>query len=124
VAITDPVFLPVSRPVALAVASVESEVVHVTLEVMSLVVPSLYLPCATSCSVAPAETDVTAFLPVTVMDVRVGVPFEFCDLLLPPPQPVKPRQTNKIVLNNKPNFFIVPTSSSMCIAADPSANSS
>jgi hypothetical protein len=34
---------------------------------------------------------------------------EFCDvdLLLPPPQPEKPKQTIKIELINKPIFFIV-----------------
>ena len=86
-----------SSPAALVDAIVESDVDQVTWEVRSAVVPSLYVPLALSCSVAPAATE---FVPVwlnTVMELRVLVAPVFCvfDLLVPPPQPERTRQPIK-----------------------------
>jgi hypothetical protein len=66
------------------------------------------VPSAASCSVVPAASDVAEFALVTLMETSVLVVSVFCefDLLLPPPQPERTRQTIKTELINAPIFFI------------------
>jgi len=107
VIVTDPTFNAVNIPEALIDARVASEAAQVTCELKFAVVPSLYLPVAISCRVAPAETEVAEPELVTLIVARVTVGLVFLELLLlPPPQPARPRRTAKTETNKALIFFI------------------
>jgi hypothetical protein len=114
VTVIDPAFTPVKTPAEFMIPIVVSEDFHATWDETSPTDPSLNLPWATNWSVAPVATDVAELGVVTVIEASVLVLPELCDfdLLLPPPQPERPRQTIKIEPTNAPIFFIVQTSSS------------
>jgi hypothetical protein len=65
-----PNFTPVARPVALIVAMVVSDELHVTVLVTFCVELSLNVPVAVNCCVFPAATD--GFVGVTAIDTRVA----------------------------------------------------
>jgi hypothetical protein len=65
-----PVFTPVARPVLLIVATVVLFELHPTTPVMFSVLPSLYVPVAVNCCVAPLTID--GLLGVTDSETRVG----------------------------------------------------
>jgi len=111
VTVIDPIFTPVRTPAEFMIPMVVSEDFHATCDETSAADPSLNLPCAENWSVAPVATDVAELAVVTVIETSVlPEPCDF-DLLLPPPQPERPRQTIKIELTNAPIFFMVRTSS-------------
>jgi hypothetical protein len=114
VTVIDPVFTPVRTPAEFMIPMVVSEDFHATCDETSAADPSLNLPCAAKRSVAPVATDVAELAVVTVIETSVLEAPEPCDfdLLLPPPQPERPRQTIKTELTNAPIFFILRTSSS------------
>lgn len=72
VTMTEPCALPVSSPLAEIAARFESDDVQLTALVRSLLVPSLYMPVAVSCTVRPAATDADAAF--TWMDFRAAAP--------------------------------------------------
>jgi len=71
VIVTVPTATPDTRPVVLTVASDAFDDAQVTVDDMSWVVPSLKVPIAASCAVAPVATETVAG--VIAIDCRVGV---------------------------------------------------
>lgn len=100
VIVTCPPFTGVARPVPLMLAMPLEEELQATLELMSFDVPSLYLPVAVNCCVAPkAMVDPEG---VTAIDVKVtlvggGVLVEL------PPQPTKV-DTSSTTTNQDPSL--------------------
>jgi len=68
VIVTLPLFTPVTKPPLLTVARFALEELHVTVEVRSFELPSLYFPVAVSCCFAPTFNEVMAG--VIEMEVR------------------------------------------------------
>lgn len=68
--VLDPAATPVATPAALMVATPVLEDVQVTVAVMLLVLPSLYVPVAVNCCVAPAA--MLGDAGVTAMELSVG----------------------------------------------------
>jgi hypothetical protein len=62
--------MPVTRPPLLTVARLALEELHVTVEVKSFELPSLYFPVAVSCCVAPMPSEVMDG--VMVIELKVG----------------------------------------------------
>jgi len=100
-----PLALAVSIPPEATVAMLLSEVDQVAVEVMSLVLPSLYEPVALSWRVWPATT--LGLVPETWIDCSVGVLFGVC--VVPPPPP-HPSMVTKITLATKTetSFMLLP----------------
>lgn len=87
-----------SKPVELIVATVESDVDHVTVA-SALVVPSENLPVAVNCCVRPAATDV--FGAVTVIACKLtGEGFDPLALPPPPPQPMRATPSGTRMMRN------------------------
>ena len=76
-----PAATPVAVPLALMVAMVVADDVQVTLDVMSFVVLSVYVPIAANCWVAPILIDGVAG--EMVIDFRLGVMVRLADPVTP-----------------------------------------
>jgi hypothetical protein len=97
-----PAARPVAMPLLLIVEMDESDEFQMTCVVISLVVPSEYVPMALNCCAAP--TGMLGFVGVTDMPVKV---IEEGLLLPPPPQPrIKDINPKKKIAENKLNSLL------------------
>jgi hypothetical protein len=104
---TVPAPTAVTLPAA-TLATLESDVFHCAEAVRSLLLPSLYLPVAVNCWIAPGAT--LALPGVTCNEVRVGVTGGGGLLLLlePPPEPqAASARLNEMMARIAVSFFMV-----------------
>jgi hypothetical protein len=115
-----PLALALSIPPAATLATLASLVLHVAVEVTSLLLPSLYLPVAVSCWLWPATA--LPLKPVACIEVRVGplLPVPVAPPL--PPQAVSAKRIQTV--RQTAAFLILPPTSHDSASSKSNADSS